>query len=97
MKLVIVGRSDGPYRFEPFLNAAEEDQVSVLGQLAYKDRLYLALYGDRLRYRITRWFRMRNSNGSSWTKLKKRLNRLNQIPHNEILILLRRHSMAHAN
>ena len=42
-----------PYRFESFLNLAQEDQAWVLAQLANQDRLYLAFYGDDLTHRFT--------------------------------------------
>ena len=40
-----------PFRFESFLNIAEDDQANVLAELANQDRLYLAFYGEDLKYR----------------------------------------------
>ena len=46
-------RPADPFRFESFLNVAEESQANVLTQLAGQDRLYLAFYGDDLQHRFT--------------------------------------------
>ena len=54
MELTIVDQPENPYRFESFLNVAEEDQLKILYQLANQDRLYLAFYGDDLNYRFTK-------------------------------------------
>ena len=54
LELVIVDHPINPYKFESFLNVAQEDQARVLSQLANQDRLYLAFYGDGLNYRFTK-------------------------------------------
>jgi hypothetical protein len=54
LELTILDRPTSPYRFESFLNVAEEDQARVLAQLASQDRLYLAFYGDDLSHRFTK-------------------------------------------
>jgi hypothetical protein len=54
LELAILDRPSNPYRFESFLNVAEEDQARVLAQLAGQDRLYLAFYGDDFNHRFTK-------------------------------------------
>ena len=54
LELEILDRPDNPYRFESFLNIAEQDQANVLAKLANQDELYLAFYGDGLDYRCTK-------------------------------------------
>ena len=54
LELVLLDRPGNPFRFESFLNVAEEDQANVLAQLANQERLYLAFYGDDLGYRFTK-------------------------------------------
>jgi len=54
LELVIVDHPINPYKFESFLNVAQEDQARVLSQLANQDQLYLAFYGDGLNYRFTK-------------------------------------------
>ena len=54
LELEILDRPDNPYKFESFLNIAEQDQANVLAQLANQDELYLAFYGDGLDYRCTK-------------------------------------------
>jgi hypothetical protein len=54
LQLTILDRPSNPYRFESFLNVAEEDQARVLAQLAGQDRLYLAFYGEDFDHRFTR-------------------------------------------
>ncbi|MGB3715871.1 MAG: hypothetical protein WA996_15700 [Candidatus Promineifilaceae bacterium] len=51
---MILDRPDYRYRFESFLNVAEEDQARVLARLANQDQLYLAFYDDKLDYCYTR-------------------------------------------
>ena len=53
LELTILDRPDNPYRFESFLNVAEQDQAQILDLLAGQERFYMALYGDGLRYRYT--------------------------------------------
>jgi hypothetical protein len=53
LEVVILDHLANPYRFESFLNVAQEDQARVLAELANQDRLYLAFYGDDLTYRFT--------------------------------------------
>jgi hypothetical protein len=81
LEVVIMDRPDNPYRFESFLNVAEEDQASVLVQLANQDRLYLAFYGDGLRYRFTK---MVPHTEQQWQQLdeisEEARRRWNQIP-----------------
>ena len=54
LEVEILDQPDNPYRFESFLNVGTEDQVDVLAQLANQERLYLAFYGDGLRYHYTK-------------------------------------------
>jgi hypothetical protein len=54
LELTILDRPHNPYRFESFLNVAEQDQAQKLAQLADQDQLYLAFYGDGLNYRYTK-------------------------------------------
>ena len=54
LEINIIDQPENPYRFESFLNVAEQDQEKVLAELAYQDRLYLAFYGDNLNYRFTK-------------------------------------------
>ena len=54
LELVIVDHPANPYKFESFLNVAQEDQARVLVQLANQDQLCLAFYGDGLKYRFTK-------------------------------------------
>lgn len=54
LELVVVDQPLNPYRFESFLNVAEEDQARVLSQLANQNELHLAFYGDNLNYRFTK-------------------------------------------
>lgn len=54
LELAILDHPLNPYKFESFLNVAQEDQTRVLVQLANQDRLYLAFYGDDLRHRYTK-------------------------------------------
>jgi len=54
LTLTIQDQPAHPYRLESFLNVTEPDHESVLTQLANQDRLYLAFYGDDLRYRYTK-------------------------------------------
>jgi hypothetical protein len=46
-------RPGDPFRFESFLNVAEESQANILAQLAGQDRLYFAFYGNNLQHRFT--------------------------------------------
>lgn len=50
LELIILDKPENPFRFESFLNVAEEDQAKILSQLANQDRLYMAFYGDDLSY-----------------------------------------------
>jgi len=50
LELVIPDRPDNPFKFESFLNVAEEDQARVLGRLANQNQLFMAFYGDDLGY-----------------------------------------------
>jgi len=54
LELAIPDRPDNPFRFESFLNVAEEDQARVLDQLANQDQLFMAFYGDDLGYRYAK-------------------------------------------
>ena len=53
LEVVILDDPANPYRFESFLNVAQEDQARVLAELANQDRLYLAFYGDDLTHYFT--------------------------------------------
>jgi hypothetical protein len=50
----IQDRPDNPYRFESFLNVADDNQVNILSKLANQDRLYMAFFDDALDYRFTK-------------------------------------------
>jgi len=54
LELVIPDRPQNPFKFESFLNVAEEDQARVLDQLANQDQLFMAFYGDDLGYRYAK-------------------------------------------
>ena len=54
LEVTIVDNPLNPYHFESFLNVGQEDQARVLSQLAGQDQLYLAFYGENLRYRYTK-------------------------------------------
>ena len=54
LDVVIVDRPENPFKFESFLNVAEEDQSQVLADLANQGQLQLAFYGDDLKYRYTK-------------------------------------------
>ena len=54
LELTILDHPSRRYRFESFLNVAEEDQARVLAQLAGQEQLYLAFYGDDLSHRFTK-------------------------------------------
>jgi hypothetical protein len=54
LELAILDNPFDPYKFESFLNVAQEDQARVLAQLANQDRLYLAFYGDDLGHHFTK-------------------------------------------
>lgn len=54
LELTILDRPENPFRFESFLNVAEDDQADILSQLANQEQLYLAFYGDDLGYRFTK-------------------------------------------
>jgi len=81
LELTILDRPNNPYRFESFLNVAEEHQARVLAQLAGQDRLYLAFYGDDLSHRFTRII---NHDRQQWQYLDelvaKALEHWHQIP-----------------
>ena len=57
LQIDVLDQPDSPYRFESFLNVAEESQAQVLAQLANQEHLYLAFYGDNLTYRFTKIIR----------------------------------------
>ena len=50
LELIILDNPENPFRFESFLNVAEEDQSKILSQLANQHHLYMAFYGDDLSY-----------------------------------------------
>ena len=54
LELAILDQPLNPYKFESFLNVAEEDQARVLAQLANQDWLYLAFHGDDLNHHFTK-------------------------------------------
>ena len=54
LDLAVLDNPAAPYKFEAFVNVADEDQARVLAQLANQDRLYLAFYGDDLNHRFTK-------------------------------------------
>ena len=53
LELTILDQPGNPYRFESFLNLADEEQAHILVALANQDCLYLSFYGDDLAYRTT--------------------------------------------
>ena len=54
LEVLILDNPQNPYRFESFLNVAAADQARILYELAGQEKLYLAFYGDDLRYRYTK-------------------------------------------
>ena len=54
LEVTILANPFNPYKFESFLNVAQDDQARVLDQLAGQDRLYLAFYGDGFNHRFTK-------------------------------------------
>lgn len=54
LEVNIFDQPENPYRFESFLNIAEQNQENVLAELANQDRLFLAFYGEDLGYRYTK-------------------------------------------
>ena len=52
LEVKILDRPENPYRFESFLNVAEQDQKKVLTELANQDQLFLAFYGENLDFRF---------------------------------------------
>ena len=54
LELTILDNPENPYRFESFLNLADEEQADILTELANQDQLYMAFYGDDLEYRFTK-------------------------------------------
>jgi hypothetical protein len=54
LELAILDHPFDLYRFESFLNVAQEDQARVLARLAGQDGLYLAFYGDDFNHRFTK-------------------------------------------
>ncbi len=54
LDITILDRPENPFKFESFLNVAAADQAQVLADLANQDKLYLAMYGDDLKYRYTK-------------------------------------------
>lgn len=54
LEVMILDQPATPYRFESFLDVAEEDQARVLTQAANQDRLYLSFYGTDLSHRFTK-------------------------------------------
>lgn len=53
LDLAVLDNPFDPFRFESFLNVAEQDQLQVLTKLAAQEELHLAFYGDNLNYRFT--------------------------------------------
>lgn len=51
--VAILDQPQNPYRFESFLNIADETQSNILVQLARQDKLHLAFYGDDLSHHFT--------------------------------------------
>lgn len=54
LEIVILDNPFNPFKFESFLNIAEEDQAQVLYELANQSELYLAFFGDDLNYRYSK-------------------------------------------
>ena len=54
LEIKILDNLLNPYHFESFLNVEQEDQARVLAQLAGQDQLYLAFYGEDLKYCFTK-------------------------------------------
>jgi hypothetical protein len=54
LEFAILDRPFNPFKFESFLNIAEDDQAEVLYELANQRDPYLTFYGDDLSYRYSR-------------------------------------------
>ena len=54
LEMKIMDQPLNPFKFESFLNVADEEQAMILNHLANQDRLYLAFYGDDLTYHYTK-------------------------------------------
>lgn len=53
LELLILDKNENPFKFESFLNLADEEQAQLLAKLASQEHLYLAFYGDDLTHRYT--------------------------------------------
>lgn len=53
LELLILDKKENPFKFESFLNLADEEQAEILAKLASQEHLYLAFYGDNLTHRYT--------------------------------------------
>lgn len=54
LEVAVMDDPTNPYRFESFLNVADEDQARVLSTLASQESLHFAFYGNELNYEFTR-------------------------------------------
>lgn len=54
LEFIILDRPFNPFKFESFLNIAEDDQAEVLNELPNQSELYMAFYGDDLGYRYSK-------------------------------------------
>jgi hypothetical protein len=54
LEMAILDNPFSPYKFESFLNVAQENQARILARLANQDRLYVAFYGDDLTHCFTK-------------------------------------------
>ena len=84
LEVNIFDQSENPYRFESFLNVAEQEQENVLAELANQDRLFLAFYGEDLGYRYTKVI---PNDKQNWQQIDEMtmeaINYLSKIPHNQ--------------
>jgi hypothetical protein len=84
LEVKIFDQPENPYRFESFLNVAEQDQEKVLAELANQNRLFLAFYGEDLGYRYTKVIPHDIQN---WQKIDEMtieaINYLSKIPPNQ--------------
>jgi hypothetical protein len=84
LEVNIFDQPENPYRFESFLNVAEQDQVKVLAELANQDRLLLAFYGEDLGYRYTKVIPHDKQNWQQIDEMTvEALDYLSKIPHNQ--------------
>jgi hypothetical protein len=52
--MTVIDRPENSFKFESFLNVAEEEQARILDQLANQAQLFMAFYGEDLGYRYAK-------------------------------------------